>query len=101
MIGKVAQPKHSLPEPTHSIFIAMIPAKEVIESVRAATDTINRRRPQSAEVHTSESLFMACCNGIDEYLVELEVDQSAASAQLNIEHRQAVHQQVAKAQRGR
>lgn len=46
------------------------------------------------------NLFMACCNGIDEYLVELEVDQSVASEQLNVEHCQAVHQQVAKAQCG-
>ena len=43
---------------------------------------------------------MACCNGIDEYLAELEADQSAASAQLNVEHHQVVYQQVAKAEHG-
>jgi len=65
------------------------------------TDTfyLHSNDPSQGGRRVSESLILAYCNDIDEYLVE--ADQSAASAQLNREHRHAVHQQVAKAQRGR
>jgi hypothetical protein len=72
-----------------------------VRSVQSATSTIVRRQLQNVEVHTfyTEAYLSRSTNFLDGPLVE----KTATELRLDVnkEHQQEVHHQIAKAQHGR